>query len=564
MCFVSAQDFANPFEMNERLGRGINMGNTFEAPSETAWSNPWKPEYFRIMSELGFSHVRIPIRWTTPERSMNTDPYTIYPDFLNRIQEVVDTALMYGLHPVINMHHHEELFDDPDEQKQRFISQWTQIADHFKDYPDSLIFEVLNEPHNNLTAEKWNLFFADALSEIRKTNPQRVVMIGTAEWGGLGGLSKLELPDDDRLILTIHYYNPFQFTHQGASWSGDHTNEWLGTEWNNTESERQTVMDEFAYAKNYSEQHNIPIHVGEFGAYSTADLESRVRWTTFMSRWFEEQGFSWAYWEFSAGFGIYNPSNGQLLMPLVDALLNNPMPEPVGQSIETIYENTFENGGDGWSLQTQGGASASLKEENSQIRIEISEGGTETWHVQLVKSGIALQHDEMYRVRFNAASANFPRTFTTYVGKASSPWSAYSGHNSVTLSDFEYQHSYSFTMGANTDNNARLVFDLGNSDIDFILKYITLEKLSFDNTSVLYQSASSVRFYPNPAHQFLYIENIENYSSLIVYNSNGVKKIHRFIDDSSLELPIESLPVGLYLVNLANNKNVRSFRFIKA
>jgi aryl-phospho-beta-D-glucosidase BglC (GH1 family) len=561
---LSAQDHSNSFEINERLGRGINMGNTFEAPSENEWGNPWKPEYFRIISDLGFSHVRIPIRWLTSERSMETYPYTIYPDFLGRIQEVVDTALMYGLHAVINMHHHEELFEEPDEQKERFISQWAQIAEHFQDYPDSLVFEVLNEPHNNLTAEKWNLFFADALSEIRKTNPQRVVMVGTAEWGGLGGLSKLQLPNDDRLILTIHYYNPFQFTHQGASWSGEHTNDWLGTEWNNTETERQTVMDEFAYAKNFSSEHDIPIHVGEFGAYSTADIDSRVRWTTFLARWFEEQGFSWAYWEFSAGFGIYNPSNGQLLMPLVDALLNNPMPEPVGQNVEPVFEDTFENGSNGWSLQTQGDASASLIEEDSQLRVEISEGGTEIWHIQLVKHGIALEQDVMYRVRFNAAASGFPMSFTTYLGKASDPWNAYSGYNSVTLNDFEYQYSYSFTMAGDSDNNARTVFDLGNSDADFILKYFTLEKITLDHTSVMDYRLSPVRFYPNPASQSLFIKNIDNYTSLTVYNSKGVRKIHRFINEPSIELTIESLPVGLYLVNLSNSKSTSFFRFVKA
>ncbi len=54
---MASQQPATAFEINERLGRGINMGNTFEAPSETAWGNPWKPEYFEQMAELGFQHV---------------------------------------------------------------------------------------------------------------------------------------------------------------------------------------------------------------------------------------------------------------------------------------------------------------------------------------------------------------------------------------------------------------------------------------------------------------------------------------------------------------------------
>ena len=159
-----AQDRLAAFQMNERLGRGINMGNSFWAPSETAWGNPWDPEYFKIMSELGFSHVRLPIRWEPADRSMANSPYTINPDFLDRIQEVVDTALKYGLHIIVNMHHHEALYEDPAGQKDRFLSQWDQIANRFQDYPDSLLFEVLNEPHGNLTPALWNEYFMDALS----------------------------------------------------------------------------------------------------------------------------------------------------------------------------------------------------------------------------------------------------------------------------------------------------------------------------------------------------------------------------------------------------------------
>ena len=86
------------------------MGNCFEAPTENAWGNPWNPEYFKIMSELGFDHVRLPVRWETDERSIPTAPYTINPLFLERIQQVVDTALKYKLHIIVNMHHHDSLY----------------------------------------------------------------------------------------------------------------------------------------------------------------------------------------------------------------------------------------------------------------------------------------------------------------------------------------------------------------------------------------------------------------------------------------------------------------------
>src|SRR5690606_31459393 len=106
----------------------------------------------------------------------------IQSTFLARIKEVVDKAIEEDLHIIINMHHHDALFEDPAGQKERFLSQWSQIAEYFKDYPDNLLFEVLNEPHGNLTPELWNEYFNDALTEIRKTNPTRVVIMGIADY----------------------------------------------------------------------------------------------------------------------------------------------------------------------------------------------------------------------------------------------------------------------------------------------------------------------------------------------------------------------------------------------
>jgi endoglucanase len=163
------------FELNQKLGRGMNMGNMFEAPAEGEWGNPFRNDYFRQIKELGFDHVRIPIRWDTPARTQMTPPYTINPTFFNRIKEVVDLALEQDLMVIINMHHHDALFQNPAQNKERFLTQWIQIAEFFKDYPEVLLFEVMNEPHNQLTPELWNQYFAEALVEIRKTNPNRAV-----------------------------------------------------------------------------------------------------------------------------------------------------------------------------------------------------------------------------------------------------------------------------------------------------------------------------------------------------------------------------------------------------
>ena len=368
---LSAQNREKAFEINEQLGRGINFGNMYEDNTNSVSVSAWKPEYAKMIAELGFNHVRIPIRWEPEGRSNPEAPYNINPDFLDKIKQVVDSCLNNGLMAIINMHHHEALFADPDGQKERFLSQWKQISEFFKEYPDDLLFEILNEPHGNLNAEKWNIFLADALSVIREDNPDRVVLIGSPEWGGVSSISKLKLPDDENIILSIHYYNPFSFTHQGASWV-DGADAWLGIKWNDTETERQKVQNEFAPLKTLEEQQNIPVHIGEFGSYSTADEVSREKWTTYMARYIDSQGWSWAYWEFCAGFGIYDPNTKNYRQFLVDALLHNTVPEPAHYEATPIYTSNFSTGISEWDLRNNGDAVSFKQNTNDQMVISIS------------------------------------------------------------------------------------------------------------------------------------------------------------------------------------------------
>lgn len=549
------------FEENAKLVRGINLGNMFEAPSETAWGNPFKDEYIERIANLGFDHIRVPIRWEPADRSSATPPYTINATFLARIQHVVDLVLQHHLQVIINMHHHEAMMDDPDGQKERFIAMWKQLTQYFSDYSDSLVFELLNEPHDNLTAEKWNDILADGIQAIRGTDSSRFILVGVAEYGGLGGLSKLQLPDDDRLILTIHYYNPFSFTHQGAGWV-DNSDQWLGTEWNDTESERQAVQSDFAAAIQYSNDHNIPIHVGEFGAYSKADLASRARWTTYLARYFESQNFSWAYWEFSAGYGIYNPTTQSYVPELVDALLHNPMPDPTPVIRKKIKKTDFENDGDqqGWNLYQNGGASASGTVANGAFNINIQNGGTEGWHVQMVLNNILLEQGKTYEISLRAKAFE-NRSISVYAGMNQSPWSSYSGYSSFTLTNNYQTLSLNFQMGYTTDTNARLVLDLGNSNSDVSIDEITLNEVSL-GTDIAEIKQSQAYLYPNPTHGIIHFTNAGNNSHVNIYTMNGRLYPHSFTTSNNT-IDIQSLPSGQYLIQIDNGISQRATPIIK-
>lgn len=568
--YACGQDRTAAFSINERLGKGINMGNSFEAPSESAWGNPWKPEYFETIAAMGFQHVRLPIRWEPSERSLASAPYTITETFLERIKEVVDEALANDLMIMINMHHHELLFDQPELQKERFLSQWSQIATYFKDYPDDLLFEVLNEPHGNISPQLWNVYFADALEVIRESNPNRIVLMGTAEYGGLSGVPYLELPNDENIIVSVHYYNPFNFTHQGAEWVGSDADAWLGTKWNDTEAERETIIKEFEPLIALSEEENIPIHIGEFGAYSKADLESRTGWTNFLARWFEEQGFSWAYWEFSAGFGIYNPATGEILQPLLDALVVNEMQEPVATEAILLYQSNFEQGADGWSLQVQNGSTANLDATSGQLRVEIENAGTEGWHVQLTKNNIALYEERMYKVTVKAV-ADSERSMLFYAGKASDPWNNYSGYDSYALTAQEVTYSKTFTMGNPTDANARLVFDIGKSMETVEIRDVRLEEIRLIEetetpvvTSVKLEAKKPLNYFPNPVESTLHLTNAQEFDKAVIYSIYGTKKEVFKLNGSKNRLDLTNYSTGIYLVVLEGHQQEREkFLIIK-
>ncbi len=307
------------FDANKRLGRGINLGNALDAPSEGAWGVTLQPEYFAAIKSAGFESVRLPTKWSA--HAGRSAPYKIDKAFAERVDWAVEQATSRGLNIVVNVHHYDEIHDDPAAHLPRLIGLWSQIADRSKDRPTSVSFELLNEPHGKLKDAEWNAMLPRLLEVVRKTNPDRPVIIGPANWNGVHGIDRLVLPSgDSNLIATVHSYEPFHFTHQGAEWS-EGSDKWLGMKWTGSEAEASAIAKTFRKAADWSKAHNVPIYLGEFGAYRKADMDSRVRWTRFIAREAERLGWSWAYWEFCSGFGAYDPAAKAWREPLKKALV---------------------------------------------------------------------------------------------------------------------------------------------------------------------------------------------------------------------------------------------------
>ena len=198
--------------------------------------------------------------------------------------------------------------------------------------PIYLVFELMNEPKRKLTDEIWNTYLKEALAIVRQSNPNRTIVIGPGDNNIVEHLKTLEIPEDDRnIIVTIHYYFPLEFTHQGADWitRGD-PNSWMGTKWTGTDAEKKAVTDEFDIAAAWAKTNNRPMNLGEFGSYKKADMESRASWTKFVADTAIERGMSFDYWEFCANeFGLYDQQTKSFRKPLLDAVIP---PKPVRQN----------------------------------------------------------------------------------------------------------------------------------------------------------------------------------------------------------------------------------------
>jgi endoglucanase len=229
------------------------------------------------------------------------------------------------------MHHYRQLDGDPLDRHERpvdpsvvderFLSMWWQIATRYRRLPhDRLLFELYNEPHNRLTVPVWNLLLARAHDTVRKVDRQRMLVIGPVDYNDARQLNDLVLPPhDDRLIATVHNYEPKKFTHQGASWVPG-SEAWVGTQCCDSEQLIEAIRP-LEIARAWSDATARPIWVGEFGSHERADYASRVRYTRALRDAIEARGFSWAYWELAANFGIWDPKLAVWRVELKDALL---------------------------------------------------------------------------------------------------------------------------------------------------------------------------------------------------------------------------------------------------
>lgn len=297
-CLLAQPVLANP------INHCVNISNALEAPREGSWGYSVKDQHLIKIAEAGFDTIRLPVRF---------DAYfdtKLDPVFLARVDHVIRTALEADLQVILDLHHFKDVIEDVENHADKFLQIWTELSKHYRGWPDGLMFELLNEPTRVIETKRVDQLFDSVWDVIRENHPERWIIVEGAKYSSINEIAKLKLRDD-KTIYSFHYYQPFKFTHQGASWMDKPPPP------NNLE-QKDVIRLQNKIAQ--SPMPDGPILLGEFGALHTIEAPQRNRWITAVRKAAEKRGFGWCYWGFAAGFGLFDPQIESWRQDMLDAL----------------------------------------------------------------------------------------------------------------------------------------------------------------------------------------------------------------------------------------------------
>lgn len=300
----------------KRLKRGVNIIGYDPLWQDRAKAR-FQTRHFRTIREGGFDFVRVVLQSFRHMDAQNR----LDPAWLDTLDGVVREASAAGLAVILDEHDFDVCSKAPDACEPKLLAFWRQIGERYRDAPDTVLFELLNEPHAPLDAPRWNAMLAKLIPLVRATNPRRTLVIGPTRWNNLEELPTLQLPKDDRNILvTFHSYEPFRFTHQGASWAGE-TASLKNIPF--TAADAARIRNDYDKVAAWSKANDRPVLMGEFGAYekSGTPVAARARYTATVRREAEAHGFPWAYWQFDSDFIVYDIDRDRWVEPIRAALI---------------------------------------------------------------------------------------------------------------------------------------------------------------------------------------------------------------------------------------------------
>lgn len=324
-------------EEEMKLERGINLGGFLsQCPHEEAHYQTFIGEDdLKQIAGWGFDHVRIPVDYEVLEDEAGNIRESGY----ERIKEVLSWCEKAGLEAVLDLHkaagydfndagkeNENSLFSD-EILKKRFLELWRRMAEHFGTYPN-VAFELLNEVVEKENADLWNELIKCVVKVIREITKDTPIIYGGIQWNSVSTLKLLDVPEDENIIFTFHFYEPLLFTHQKAYWvpamppdetiSYPETMEYfiekskpLGYQ-GETVTKAETKMMGTAFIREMigeavkaAEKAGVRLYCGEFGVIDKAPVEDTLRWFRDVDEVFSEYQIGCAVWTYKEkDFGL--------------------------------------------------------------------------------------------------------------------------------------------------------------------------------------------------------------------------------------------------------------------
>ena len=331
------------------FSRGVNLTNWFQTsgPRQIQFSKYTKKDFENIKS-LGCDVIRLPINLFYMAGSKPA--YTVDPLFFEFLDQAVSWAEELHMYLLIDNHSTDDIASLNPDLESILSTVWSQMAVHYKDRSSYILFEIMNEPHG-LTTQDWGRIQQTAITAIRKVDAVHTIIVGPSNWNSYNDLNLLPVYTDPNLLYTFHFYDPFIFTHQGATWPvpsmgslanvpfpynaaampavpSDLAGTWVAGSIGNYRIDGTVakVHELIDIAVAFKTSRNVNLYCGEFGVYNQNSKDAdRTYWYSEMRKYLEAKGIAWTTWDYQGGFGLFKKGSNELFdydlnIPLVQAL----------------------------------------------------------------------------------------------------------------------------------------------------------------------------------------------------------------------------------------------------
>jgi len=330
------QEPAVPASVNTPFSKGVNFSGWFESNSAGAIPfTKYTEQDFIDVKSLGADVIRLPVRMHS--MTNGSPEYKLDPLLLEFLDTVIDWAEKHEIHLIIDNHSFDPVLSTSPDIHRILLPVWRQIADRYKNRNGYIIYEILNEPHG-ISDSVWGEIQERAIAEIRKTDQKHAIIAGGTDYNSINKLSQIPKYQYENIIYTFHFYDPYLFTHQGATWGGpplltnlanlpfpgdlkkmpkipgDLKGTWIESSLQNTylyDASYAALGKTLDKAVAFSLERDVPVFCGEFGVLmKNSKNEDRLRWYEFVSKALDARNISRASWDYYGGFGVFNSDNG--------------------------------------------------------------------------------------------------------------------------------------------------------------------------------------------------------------------------------------------------------------